>query len=614
MNIPRLFLFLCFAVAIASAFPTGLCRTAIVTSTPILPGYVCASGGQMITITCFNTSVSYPICVDGSGVNGTDLASDITYFPVVPSDFDNLNQTTVDIALNLLGARRPPTYFGGNFISVTALNASSFLISFTGALSSAGVGFSLVANGSGLSLNVIDAGPGVFISQIGNDITIESDIAFSSSGAGGASIIRTSSTSSIEFNELSSISSNLIIVNNGAGLITFEFSANPSFTSLTLSTPLAIASGGTGTGSLTAYGIVTVNGSGTALSSTPLTNGQLLIGSTGSAPVAGTISGTTSQISVATGPGTITLSTPADFVAPGTIQDTTGMYLSTSATVSAAGATQGTATALTASNNVVTTVAASTGVALPTPAKGGLMVSVENRGANTLNVYPASGGAIDAAGANVAVTLAPNAAATYIAASTTQWYTVSVPLVSGSTSLTVSYGNGRTSVSAVASPSLFSNTLSLTQNNPGVGVYVTMVPTGAGSVTVPANLLSAGSKITASVDGYFSSGGGTAFTFRLLKDAAVIYTSPSTANVGAGTNTRLSVKADWNIFTDGAGGTMLGSGVMNVDTASCAIASITTTGYDTTSSHVFGIEFAFSTLNVANTFTVTSFRLSASTI
>ena len=211
----RFFLLWLCGCAVLAAFPNGLCRTAIVTSAPILPGPVCASGGQMVTITCFNSSVSYPVCVDGSGINGTDLASDITYFPAVPSDFDNLNQTTVDVALNWLGARRPPSYIGGNDILVTALNASAFVISFTGALSSAGIGFSLVADGPGLSLNAIDAGSGVFLSQIGNDITIESDIAFSSSGAGTASLIDTSSPSSLSLNEIQSNVPLLTFVSGG---------------------------------------------------------------------------------------------------------------------------------------------------------------------------------------------------------------------------------------------------------------------------------------------------------------------------------------------------------------------------------------------------------------
>jgi hypothetical protein len=48
----------------------------------------------------------------------------------------------------------------------------------------------------------------------------------------------------------------------------------------------------------------------TYVTSTPLTNGQVLIGSTGSLPIAASLTGTTNEINVTSGSGTITLSTP----------------------------------------------------------------------------------------------------------------------------------------------------------------------------------------------------------------------------------------------------------------------------------------------------------------
>jgi hypothetical protein len=55
-----------------------------------------------------------------------------------------------------------------------------------------------------------------------------------------------------------------------------------------------------------------VNAAGTALVSNVLTNGQLLIGSTGAAAVAASLTGTTNQVNVTNGAGSITLSTPQD--------------------------------------------------------------------------------------------------------------------------------------------------------------------------------------------------------------------------------------------------------------------------------------------------------------
>jgi hypothetical protein len=104
-----------------------------------------------------------------------------------------------------------------------------------------------------------------------------------------------------------------ITISNGSGSISVDTSTTPTFTSLTLTNALTVANGGTGSQSFTAKGIVTSGATTTsALTATALTNGQLLIGSTSNAPVAATLTGTTNQVNVATGSGTITLSTPQD--------------------------------------------------------------------------------------------------------------------------------------------------------------------------------------------------------------------------------------------------------------------------------------------------------------
>lgn len=64
-----------------------------------------------------------------------------------------------------------------------------------------------------------------------------------------------------------------------------------------------------GGSALTANSVILSNGTGN-LTSSSLSNGQILIGSTGVAPVAANISGTASQILVTNGSGSITLSTP----------------------------------------------------------------------------------------------------------------------------------------------------------------------------------------------------------------------------------------------------------------------------------------------------------------
>jgi hypothetical protein len=68
------------------------------------------------------------------------------------------------------------------------------------------------------------------------------------------------------------------------------------------------------------------SGTGGLLTTTAApTNGQLLIGSTGAAPVKATLTGTSNQISVANGAGSVTLSIPSTLAVPGTITSYNGI-------------------------------------------------------------------------------------------------------------------------------------------------------------------------------------------------------------------------------------------------------------------------------------------------
>jgi hypothetical protein len=97
---------------------------------------------------------------------------------------------------------------------------------------------------------------------------------------------------------------------------------------------------------------------------------------------------------------------------------------SISAAVSAAGTTQGTATGLVSNiNNVTVVTAAAAGVRLPT-AVAGMRILVRNSdSADTLSIYPATGGTINALAANAAFTLAAGSTTELMATTATQWYT-----------------------------------------------------------------------------------------------------------------------------------------------------------------------------------------------
>ena len=91
--------------------------------------------------------------------------------------------------------------------------------------------------------------------------------------------------------------------------------------------------------------------------------------------------------------------------------------------ISAAGSTQGTGTALANTVNIVSTVSSGNGVVLPT-AIAGMTIYITNTSANSLLVYPASGATINELATNAGYTQATKATIHYVAASSTQWYSV----------------------------------------------------------------------------------------------------------------------------------------------------------------------------------------------
>lgn len=83
--------------------------------------------------------------------------------------------------------------------------------------------------------------------------------------------------------------------------------------------------------------------------------------------------------------------------------------------------TQAGATALTGAVNVVTTGNASDGVKLPTDVAVGDVVYIVNVSNAALNVYPATGGAINGGSANAAKALAANMSGAYVSLGGENW-------------------------------------------------------------------------------------------------------------------------------------------------------------------------------------------------
>ena len=122
--------------------------------------------------------------------------------------------------------------------------------------------------------------------------------------------------------------------------------------------------------------------------------------------------------------GTAGLVTATGNVTGGNVVATSYHIRSITTGITAAGSVQGTATVLTKEINVVSTVSSgANGVVLPT-AVAGMVLIINNTSANTLSVYPATGGAVNSGSVNDAYPHGSGASIQYYATSGTQWYTV----------------------------------------------------------------------------------------------------------------------------------------------------------------------------------------------
>ena len=126
--------------------------------------------------------------------------------------------------------------------------------------------------------------------------------------------------------------------------------------------------------------------------------------------------------------------------------------------------------ALTTDINVITTAAAApSGVTLPTATQGRRIVIV-NKGANIINVYPATGGSIDALAANAAIAIPVNGLLEFNASSTTQWYSSYNSSVTGTGVTSFSAGTtGLTPSTGTTGAVTLGGTLAVANGGTGTG-------------------------------------------------------------------------------------------------------------------------------------------------
>jgi hypothetical protein len=207
------------------------------------------------------------------------------------------------------------------------------------------------------------------------------------------------------------VSGTLSATSTLSGTSTITLSGSTSSTT-TLGT--SATTGTTTIGGTSQTGAITV-GQSTAAQTLNLSTGATASGSTKTIAI-GTagLSGSTTAINIGSAVSGATSTTTLN----GLVID------SISAAVSAAGTTQGTATGLVSNiNNVTVVTAAAAGVRLPTAVAGMRILIRNSDSADTLSIYPATGGTINALAANAAFTLAAGSTIELMATTTTQWYT-----------------------------------------------------------------------------------------------------------------------------------------------------------------------------------------------
>ena len=199
-----------------------------------------------------------------------------------------------------------------------------------------------------------------------------------------------------------------------SGTATVGSSATFSSTTGTISIGNSLTSGTWTAGGTSGTGTITL-GQSTVSQTTNIQAGATASGSTKTMNI-GTagVSGSTTAINIGSAVSGATSTTTLN----GLVID------SISAAVSAAGTTQGTATGLVSNiNNVTVVTAAAAGVRLPTAVAGMRILIRNSDSADTLNIYPATGGTINALAANAAFTLTAGSTTELMATTATQWYT-----------------------------------------------------------------------------------------------------------------------------------------------------------------------------------------------
>jgi hypothetical protein len=344
------------------------------------------------------------LIVTGTGVNvsGTgnftgNLSASALYGPLANGN-SNVRIATSNGNITLTAVGNTTMTVSGSGANVTGT------ANISGNLSAGNIaGGNLVSanfiSGDGYLLSNLTISSGSSIVNGNSNVTVTANGNVTMYVTGNATARLTATSTGVVANGTFSTSGNANVGNLGTAQV---------LASANITTPQFISNVTTGTAPMVVVSTTQVANLNVATAGTVTTNAQSNITSVG----------TLSSL-------TVTGNISAGNVSVGNVTVTSYNLRSVATSISAAGTTQGSATALTKEINIVTTVSTGTasGVVLPTSVAG-MVITITNTSANSLLVYPATGGTINSLAANGSYTQVAGATLQFIAPTTTQWYTV----------------------------------------------------------------------------------------------------------------------------------------------------------------------------------------------
>lgn len=164
--------------------------------------------------------------------------------------------------------------------------------------------------------------------------------------------------------------------------------------------------------------------------------------------------------------------------------------------------------------------------------------------------------------------------------------------------------HGATTIVQNIETCIFTQTANTNVNN--TTTETTLLGTGIGTKTLPADFFTAGKTIRLTLRGFFSRTSGN-ITIRFKLGTTTICAT-ATASSGAGSTDGFQVIVDCTCRTTGAGGTFFGQGwYQNLNNGNVIeMVTSATVAVDTTASQIINTTIQFSTANAGNTFTSTN--------